>query len=285
MASTTISRRQRRISAREPLTHAILLVIGFFWVYPLLWAIAGSLRSDSGFLSGGLSLSPHGAHWHNYVKAWNGANFSSYFVNSVIITGCTVFFTLLFTSMAGYALARTTFPGKKVLLAVILITFFLPRGYTIVPVYDIINQLYLLNTLWSVVVVQVAGGMVFNTFLFMGYFRTVAKEIEEAARVDGAGYHQTYFYVILPLARPMLATLGLFAFIQSWNDFLTPLVFTLGDSHLRTLSVGLYAFISQTSTDWTALAAASVISLAPILIVFVVAQRHIVAAIAGAVKG
>jgi ABC-type glycerol-3-phosphate transport system permease component len=159
------------------------------------------------------------------------------------------------------------------------------RSMTRVPVYDTVNRLGLLDTVWSVVLVQVAGAMVFNTFLFMGYFRTVAKEIEEAARVDGAGYHQTYLYVILPLARPMLATLGLFAFIQSWNDFMTPLVFTLGQPHLRTVSVGLYAFISQTSTDWTALAAASVISLAPIMIVFIVAQRHIVAAIAGAVKG
>jgi raffinose/stachyose/melibiose transport system permease protein len=283
-AATTPLRRHRRARPRV-FTHAVLLVVGFFWVYPLLWAIAGSLKTDTGFIGSGLSLIPHGTHWHNYVHAWNGANFSDYFANSVIITSCTVFFTLLFSSMAGYALARTSFPGRKVLLGVILVTFFLPRGYTIVPVYDTINRLGLLNTVWSVVLVQVASGMVFNTFLFMGYFRTVAKEIEEAARVDGAGYHQTYLYVILPLARPMLATLGLFAFIQSWNDFMTPLVFTLGQPHLRTVSVGLYAFISQTSTDWTALAAASVISLAPIMIVFIVAQRHIVAAIAGAVKG
>lgn len=284
MAAASTALRRRRVRLRL-LTHAALLVVGFFWVYPLLWAIAGSLKTDTGFIGSGLSLLPHGAHWHNYLHAWNGANFSDYFVNSVIITCCTVFFTLLFSSMAGYALARTSFPGRRVLLGVILVTFFLPRGYTIVPVYDTINRLGLLNTIWSVVLVQVAGGMVFNTFLFMGYFRTVAKEIEEAARVDGAGYHQTYLYVILPLARPMLATLGLFAFIQSWNDFMTPLVFTLGQPNLRTVSVGLYAFISQTSTDWTALAAASVISLAPIMIVFVVAQRHIVAAIAGAVKG
>lgn len=284
-ATPPLSRRRRRLGARQPLTHAVLLVVGFFWVYPLLWAIAGSLKSDTAFIDSGLGLLPHGAHWNNYLTAWNGANFSAYFVNSVIITVSTVFFTLLFTSMAGYALARTSFPGRKVLLVVILVTFFLPRGYTIIPVYDIINRIGLLNTLWSVVVVQVAGGMVFNTFLFMGYFRTVAKEIEEAARVDGAGFHQTYFYVILPLAKPMLATLGLFAFIQSWNDFLTPLVFTLGEPSLRTTSVGLYAFISQTSTDWTSLAAGSIISLAPIIIVFVIAQRHIVAAIAGAVKG
>ena len=284
-ASATRSRRSHGSPLRQPITHAVLLICGFIWVYPMLWAIAGSLKSDSGFLDSGLGLIPHGTHWHNYVDAWNGANFGAYFANSVIITVCTVFFTLLFASMAGYALARTDFPGRKVLIGVILVTFFLPRGYTIVPVYDIVNRLDLLNTRWSVILVQVAGAMVFNTFLFMGYFRTVAKEMEEAARVDGAGFHQASFYIILPLARPMLATLGLFSFIQSWNDFMTPLVFTLGQPHLRTLSVGLYAFISQTSTDWTALCAGSIISLGPIILVFVVAQRHIVAAIAGAVKG
>jgi len=276
---------KRRLSLRSPVTHALLLVCGFFWVYPLLWALSGSLKSDPGFLDSGVGLVPHQARLQNYVDAWNGASFSLYFVNSIIITCSVVVLTLLFTSMAGYALARTSFPGKKILLGVIIVTFFLPRGYTIVPVYDVVNRVGLLNTLWSVVVVQVAGGMVFNTFLFMGYFRSVAKEIEEAARMDGAGFHQTYFYVILPLSRPMLATLGLFAFISSWNDFMTPLVFTLGEPHLRTLAVGLYAFISQTSTEWTALCAGSVISLAPILLVFIFAQRHIVAAIAGAVKG
>ena len=103
--------------------------------------------------------------------------------------------------------------------------------------------------------------------------------------MDGATFNQAFRHVMLPLARPMLATLGLFTFINSWNDFLTPLVFTLGQPQLRTLAVGLYAFISQTSTDWTSLCAGSIISLAPIVLVFVVAQRHVVDAIAGAVKG
>jgi ABC-type glycerol-3-phosphate transport system permease component len=270
---------------RRLATHAVLLIVGFFWVYPFLWALGSSLKSQAGFIDEGLSIVPQELNWLNYLNAWTGANFGTYFLNTVLITVCTVAATLLFASMAGFALARTSFPGKRVLLAVIVVTFFLPRGYTIVPVYDLVQHLGLLNTLWSVILVQVAGGMVFNTFLFMGYFATVAKDIEEAAEVDGATFNQAFWYVILPLARPMLATLGLFTFINSWNDFLTPLVFTLGQPQLRTLAVGLYAFISQTSTDWTSLCAASIISLAPIILVFVFAQRHIVDAIAGAVKG
>lgn len=274
-----------RSSLRRLVTHVVLVVAGFFWVYPFLWALAGSLKSQAGFIDEGLSIIPRELGWDNYLNAWNGANFGTYFVNTLVITTSTVVLTLLLTSMAGFALARTSFPGKKLLLAVVVVTFFLPRGYTIVPVYDIVQHLGLLNTLWSVVLVQVAAGMVFNTFLFMGYFATLAKEIEEAARVDGASFNQAFWYVMLPLARPMLATLGLFTFINSWNDFLTPLVFTLGQPQLRTLAVGLYAFISQTSTDWTSLCAGSIIALGPIILVFVFAQRHFVDAIAGAVKG
>lgn len=265
--------------------HAALLVGGFLWVYPFLWAAGSSLKSEAGFIDEGLSFIPKELNWQNYVQAWTGASFGTYFINTVIITISTVVVTLLLTSMAGYALARTSFPGKRIFLVVIVITFFLPRGYTIIPVYDLITHLHLLDTLWSVVLVQVAAGMVFNTFLFMGYFTSVAKELEEAARVDGAGFNRIYWNVMLPLARPMLATLGLFTFISSWNDFLTPLVFTLGQPNLRTLAVGLYAFVSQTSTDWTALCAGSIISVAPIVLVFVFAQRHIIDAVAGAVKG
>jgi raffinose/stachyose/melibiose transport system permease protein len=274
-----------RIRLRWLLVNAILLVGGFVWVYPFLWAVGSSLKSQAGFIDEGLSLVPRELNWQNYVEAWTGASFSTYFLNSVVITASTVVATLLLTSMAGYALARSAFPGKRVFLAVTVITLFLPRGYTIIPVYDLITRLHLLDTLWSVVVVQVAGGMVFNTFLFMGYFMTIARELDEAARVDGAGFNRIYWYVMLPLARPMIATLGLFAFIGSWNDFFTPLVFTLGQPQLRTLPVGLYAFVSQTSTNWTALSAGSIITLAPIVVVFVLAQRHVIDAVAGAVKG
>jgi ABC-type glycerol-3-phosphate transport system permease component len=278
------SDRWPRLLRRLPL-HLALLGIGFLWVYPFLWALGSSLKTSASFIDQGLSLVPDQLNWTNYLDAWNGANFGTYFLNTLIITFFTVTVTLLLTAMAGFALARTNFPGKRVLLVVIVITFFLPRGYTIVPVYDVIQHIGLLNTLWSVILVQVASGMVFNTFLFMGYFVTVAKEIEEAARVDGATFNQTFRHVMLPLARPMLATLGLFTFINSWNDFFTPLVFTLSHPELRTLAVGLYAFISQTSTDWTSLCAGSIISLAPIIVVFIFAQRHIIDAVAGAVKG
>ncbi|MFI6900438.1 carbohydrate ABC transporter permease [Nonomuraea sp. NPDC050394] len=264
--------------------HILLLGFGLAYVYPFLWALGSSLKTPMDFLDGGLSLIPPEMRWENYAKAWDQASFGTYFVNTLVISLVTVVFTLLLTAMAGYALARHTFPGRKTLLFVIGATFLLPHGYTIIPVFDIVKALGLLDTIWSVILVQVGGGLVFGTFMFMAYFQAMPKELEEAARVDGAGYNTLFFRVILPLSRPMAATLGLFTFIGSWNNFFLPLVFTLGKPELRTLGVGLYAFTSQTSTNWTLLCAAAIISLAPIVVVFVVAQRYVVDAIAGAVK-
>lgn len=271
--------------ARRLLLHGVLLVGGFCWLYPLLWGLSGSLKSQEDFLNSGLGLNPGSPRWANFASAWNGAHIGRYFFNTLLVSVSTVALTLLFSAAAGYVLARTRFPGRKALLAVVAVTFFLPHGYTIVPIYDMITALGLGSSLIAVVLVQVAGGMVFNTFMFMGYFRTVTRDIEEAAMVDGANFHQLFFRIALPLARPMLATLGLFTLIQSWNNFMTPLIFTLGHPEDRTIAVGLYAFIGQTSTDWSSLLAGSVISLAPVVLVFAFAQRHIVAAIAGAVKG
>jgi len=264
--------------------HAILLAGGLVWVYPFLWALGSSFKSPAGFFDEGLNIFPKEFQWYNYVDAWTRATFGEYFLNTLFITAITVIFTLTFTSMAGFVLARTRFPGKKIMLVLIAVTVFLPHGYTIVPVFDLIQRIGLLDTLWAVIVVETAGNMVFSTFLFMGYFTTMDRELEDAARVDGASFHQLFWRVMLPLARPMLATIGLFTFIGSWNNFLVPLVFTLGNSDLRTLPVGMYAFISQASTDWTQLCAASMISLVPTILVFVFAQRHVINAVAGAVK-
>jgi ABC-type glycerol-3-phosphate transport system permease component len=284
-----IRRKQGRKARHWPSTgrlilNVVLLVCGFFWVYPFLWALGSSFKSSAGFFNEGLNIFPKEFLWSNYVDAWTQATFGEYFLNTVFITAITVIFTLVFTAMAGFVLARTRFPGKRILLVLIAITLFLPHGYTIVPVFDLIQRVGLLDSLWAVVVVETAGNMVFNTFLFMGYFSTIDRELEDAARVDGAGFHQLFWRVMFPLARPMLATIGLFTFINSWNNFLIPLVFTLGNSDLRTLPVGMYAFISQASTSWTLLCAASMMSLLPTILVFVFAQRYVINAFAGAVK-
>lgn len=274
----------RRTTGRS-LTHLVLLAGGLVWLFPFLWTLGSSFKSPDGFFAKGLNPLPDGVHASNYSSAWKEASFGSYFVNTVVVAAGAVLLTLLATSMAGYVLARTDFPGRKACIGLISVTLFLPHGYTIIPIFDIVQKLHLLNTLWSVIIVQSSSGLVFATFLFMGYFSTMERDIEDAARVDGAGFHQIFWRVMLPLSGPMIATVGLFTFISAWNSFFIPLVFTLSKPELRTLPVGMYSFLGQNSTDWTFLCAGSVISLVPIVVIFLLLQRYFVNGLAGAVKG
>ena len=264
--------------------HLVLFIGGFFWVYPFLWLLGSSLKTTKDFFDRGLNILPGEVAWDNYVRAWNDGNFGQYFINTIVVSICVVSLVILVTAMAGYSLSRTTFPGKALILGLIALTLFLPHGYTIIPIFDLITQLGLLNTLSSFIIVETAGGVVFSTFLFMGYFSSIDKEIEDAARMDGANFHQRFWMIMLPLSGPIVATIALMTFISSWNNFFVPLVFTLGVPELRTLAVGMFAFLGQNTIDWTSLTAGSVITLAPIIVVFILLQRYFINGVAGAVK-
>jgi raffinose/stachyose/melibiose transport system permease protein len=278
------AKRRWRLRPAMLLTHGALLVVGFFYVYPFLWVLGSSFKSLNGFFTQGLNIWPDAWLWQNYVEAWTKGNFGNYFLNTVIITVAVVFFTNLFSSMAAFSLARTQLPGKAIILTAIGATLFLPRGYTLLPVFEIVMALGLNNTLWAVIVVDTAGGLIFFTFLYFGFLATISREVEEAAIIDGANFFQLYWRVVMPMATPMIATVTLFKFKDTWNEFLTPLVFTLGRPELRTLAVGMFAFQGENSTDWTLMCAAAVISILPVIIVFILLQRYFVEGIAGAVK-
>ncbi|WP_020578116.1 carbohydrate ABC transporter permease [Actinopolymorpha alba] len=278
------ARRSRPPRGVRALTHAALLIGGLAWMYPFIWTLGSSFKDTDEFFNRGLNPMPERFLWSNYLEAWQQASFGRYFVNTLLITVGTTVGTLLITSMAGYVLGRTRFPGKKLCLVLISATLFLPHGYTIIPIFDLVDRIGLLNSLWSVILVQAAGGVVFGTFLFMGYFMSIDRELEDAARMDGASFHQTFWQIMLPLSGPMIATVGLFTAISAWNSFFIPLVFTLARPELRTLAVGMYSFIGENSTQWTLLCAGSVITLAPIIALFLLLQRFFVNGLAGAVK-
>ena len=173
MQRQTLSQIQqilRKFERAKILTHLILLGGAYLWVYPFLWAIGTSLKNIHEFASSGLSILPQQPQWSNYISTWNDAAFGEYFLNTIISTVCTVLLVVLFTTTAGYVIARVAFVGKKIIICLILLTLFLPHGYSIVPIFDIVQHLGLLNTLWSVILVQVASGMVFHTLLFAGHF-------------------------------------------------------------------------------------------------------------------
>jgi ABC-type glycerol-3-phosphate transport system permease component len=235
--------------------------------------------------SGGLKLLPKTFQWKNYTDAWITANFGRYMLNTIIVTVGTVLLTLIQVGAAGYVLGRYHFIGKTFLLGLLIMTFIVPQGYTIIPIVEISRRLGILNTLFGIILVLGGTGQIPNLLLFAAYFRKIPQELEESARIDGAGFYTVFFRIMLPLAKPIIVTVCVMNFLFAWNEFFVPLVFTFSRPNLRTLAVGMMAFAGTHETDWPGMAAAATISLVPLIVFFFFVQRYIVEGFAGAVKG
>jgi multiple sugar transport system permease protein len=275
--------RLRALLRQLPL-QAVLAFVAIIWIYPFIWMVSSSFKTNREFLSRGLELLPQQFRTENYVRAWEVANFSQYFQNSVIVTVSTVVIVVVISALTGYALARVQFPGKRPLIVLYAATLFIPKGYTIIPVYQLIRELGLLNTLPGLILAEAGAAPVLFALLFMAHFSSVPKELDEASELDGATFGQTFVHIMLPLAKPMIATTIVLQFMWTWNSFFTPLVLTLNNPDLRTLTVGLYAFVGEYNTDWTGLTAAALISIVPVLILFLALQRYFIAGLTGSVK-
>lgn len=268
---------------RGTIVTIILLPIAVIWIYPFLWVVSASLKTNMEIFKG-LGLIPAAPQWQNYIRAWEQAKIGQYFMNTVIITVMAVAIVVVVTSMMGYVLGRYSFPGKRIVIGLLVATVFIPQGYTIIPVFEVVNRLGLSDTLWGVILAESGGANVLAILLFSGYFSQLPRELEEAAVIDGAGFVRVFLQVMFPLAKPIVATTVIMQFISTWNSFLLPLVLTLSRPNLRTLAVGMYAFRGEFFVDWSGMAAAATISLLPIILVFLVMQRYFVEGIAGAVK-
>jgi ABC-type glycerol-3-phosphate transport system permease component len=293
VTSETLVRRRNNnrwtagwIARRMPYWVAAVFLAGaaFLWIYPFLWMLSASLKDQLEVFASGLGLLPETPIWSNYQRAWGEAGFGQYLVNTVIVTLSTVVLVVVRCAMAGYVLARYRFAGRRLVLIVLVTTLFVPTGYTIIPVVEISQRLGLLNSLTGMVLALSGGAHVASILLYLGYFRQVPRELEEAAIVDGAGFWSLFFRVMLPLALPVTATVTLMTFLATWNAFFLPLVFSFSRPELRTVSVGMLAFVGENSVDWSGMAAAAVISLLPVVALFALLQRYFVEGIAGAVK-
>jgi ABC-type glycerol-3-phosphate transport system permease component len=276
-------RRRSGNAIRAWIISIVLLPISLVWIYPFLWMVSSSLKTNAEVFEG-LGLFPDTLQLGNYIRAWNEAHIGQYFLNTVLVTAGSIVISVVSTAMIGYVLGRYKFPGRKIVAALLALAIFLPEGYTIIPVFDLINKLGLDDSLWGLTLAEAGGAHVIAILLFAGYFSQLPKELEEAAVIDGAGFVRIFWQVFLPLAKPVTATAIILQFMHSWNDFLLPLVLTLTEPELRTLSVGIYSFRNDFFTDWSGMAAASTISLVPIIVAFLFLQRYFVEGIAGAVK-
>jgi raffinose/stachyose/melibiose transport system permease protein len=276
---------KRKLNTDSLILHIIFIVVCLIWIYPFLWMLFTSFKTEEEMFASGLRLLPSQFRFENFIRAWKQANFSVYFWNTVIVTFWGVLVTLFLTATSGYVLGRYKFPGKNIFAVLVVAMMFMPKGYTIIPIFELIRRMGLLDSLAGIVMAQVGGINTMGVLLFMGAFSQLPKELEEVAKLDGANFPRIFWQIMLPMVKPIIATVSIFQFMSSWNDFFTPLVFTLGKPELRTLGVGMYSFIGEYSTDWVGMAAAASISLIPIIVMYVCLQRYFIEGVAGAVKG
>jgi ABC-type glycerol-3-phosphate transport system permease component len=261
----------------------ILLIVGFIWVYPFLWAIAGSFKTQIGLFTSGASLMPNQLDFSNFQRAWVTAGFSQYFLNTVLYSSTSTAIELFKSALCGYVLARYRFPGRNLLYALIVGTLFIPLASIVLPQFLVVESLGLLNTQAGVILAFSGATGALYVLLFTNFFQGVPEELFDAAKVDGAGFVRL-FRLVFPLSRPVIATVIIFNFIATWNDFNIPLIYTLSAPNLRNLAVGMFAFQGENSFDWTGFAAGTVISFIPVLIVFLAFQGYFVRGLSGALK-
>jgi multiple sugar transport system permease protein len=255
----------------------VLLWIGALSVFgPILWMITTSLKPANAVYSPPF-LIPETFRWHNYEQAFSAAPFAQYYANTIIMTAGIVAGHVVFDAMAAYAFARLRFPLRNTLFLVFLATMLVPQFVTVIPAFALVTSLGWLDTYAALIVPRLVD--VFGIVLLRQFFATIPAELEDAARIDGAGRMRILWQLMIPLARPALATLAMFSFLFAWNDFLWPLLVTNSDE-LRTIQIGLAAFQGRYGTRWNYLMAGTVTATVPCLIMFVIFQRSLIRGIA-----
>jgi multiple sugar transport system permease protein len=280
-----LRRPRARIRAASAARYAALIAGSAVMVLPFLYMLSTSFKSQTYVLSIPPQFVPHPATTANYSVAWASDDFARYFVNSLVVAICTTTLSLLLSSMMAYGFARFRFRGRELLYRLLLLGLMIPAMMLIIPQFVLAKYLGLIDSLTGLVVFYVAGSLPLNTFLLRGFFAAIPVELEQAMRVDGAGAWSRYRRLILPLAKPALATATIFTFLASWDEFAWSLTIITTPSK-QTLPLAISLFQGQNSTLWNLVFAASVIAVLPVIAVFLIFQRYFVQGLtSGAVKG
>jgi multiple sugar transport system permease protein len=272
-------RRDRPADNRARIVLYVILFIGLLiMVAPFAWMVLGSFKPRSEFLQSVPTWLPANPTTDNYQRLVARLDFPRFFFNSIVVAVAVTIGNLIFSPMLGYALAKLRFSGRRVLLLLVLSTLMLPASATLIPLFVLMSSLGLVNTYPGLVLPFLAGA--FGVFLTRQFFQGLPDELLEAARIDGAGEFRIFWTIAMPLAAPVLATLGILTFLGSWNGFIYPLVMAQ-EPNMYTLPVALATFATgQFQADHGMLMAGSVILVVPVLLVFIVVQRWVTEGIA-----
>ncbi len=260
------------------LVYSLLCLLGAVFLVPFFWMVSTSLKAESQIFVFPPKWIPEPVLWSNYPNAVKAIPFWTYAWNTVFITGFNILGVLISSSLVAYSFARLRWPGRNPLFVILLATMMLPGQVTMIPVFLLFKELGWVNTFLPLIVPAFFGNA-FYIFLLRQFFLTIPVDLEDAARVDGCPRLLTYWHVILPLSKPALATVGVFTFMGTWNDFMGPLIY-LSSEDKKTLALGLQSFVWEHGAEWALLMAVSTMMLLPLLVLFFLAQRYFIEGIA-----
>ena len=266
-------------------SYTILVIAAAIAIFPVFWIFSTSLKPAAEVLSPNLSIFPKTFTLDNYRQVLAGGLFWRWMFNSVFVAICTTVIGIILASTTAYAVSRFAFWGKKPVLFSFLVAQMFPGAILIVPLYNIMKDLNLLNTFTGLVIAYSTLSLPFCVWMLKGFFDAIPISLEEAAMIDGLSSFGTFYKIILPLSLPGLAVTGFFSFITAWNEFMFALTFMTGENSY-TLPVGLRTYVFEFNTAWHLMAAGAIVVTIPVLVVFLVAQRFLISGMtAGGVKG
>lgn len=265
----------------------LYLLMAFFLIltlYPIFWMLSGSLKTESEFFSNVWGL-PHNPQFQNYAEAWQRAGLGMKFLNSLLTTGSFLLILIPMNSCAGYALARLSFKGKKIIYNYLLLGIMIPAGVLAMPTFTIVNEMGLLNSRVGLVLVYAGQAISFGMFIMRNYFISLPKSLEEAARIDGSSDFGAFVRIILPLAVPGIVTQVIFSGLANWNEYLRANLL-IRSAELQTLPLGMASFANQDTINYPVMFAALAMATAPVIVIYLVCQKTFVKGVSqGAVKG
>ncbi|WP_248923965.1 carbohydrate ABC transporter permease [Paenibacillus hamazuiensis] len=260
-------------SSAKTALYIILFLLAALWLFPVLWIVISSFKTNNDLYSFPPRFWPQPFTFEHFTDAFEKGNFGRYFMNSAIVTVSSTILLLLINSMAGFALAKYKFKGDALLLVGFVSTLMIPLEVIMIPIFKVLSFLGMFNSLLALIIPPAATPT--GVFLLRQYLLTVPDELLEAARMDGASEWRIYSRIILPISKPILAVLAIFSFMWRWDDFLWPLI-GISDPSLYTIQLALSNFIGEFNVDWGSLLAMSVITMIPVLVVFIIFQRQFV---------